>query len=182
MKFYDGKTSNDEIIESLKERPYNYEVKFLHDKNIYSFSKLDPDSQHLLFEMLCQAKERDEELYNKYKGVIYQDIAAYLAALVGTAFLTNGNSQLLSCFLFMATVYFWYNLKKDIRKKFELKKYHIFLDIRKELQKPENKNILDIIECDKIYQDPRGVTLENLDDYSYFDIKTIKKELKRRNN
>ena len=178
MRFYDGKNANDSIIESIKEYNNYYEVKFLYDDDSYLINKKEKDVK---LEMLLQAQQRDEELYKKYNKAIVEDIGTYGLSVLATALATNGNAQFLSCFLFVASIYFCKSLRKDLRKHYELKKYHIFLDIRKELLKPENKDILDVIEYDKYFQDPRGIVIENLDHYSCSEMKDVKKELKRRN-
>ena len=68
----------------------------------------------------------------------------------------------------------------DISKYKELSKYHNYLSMREELKKPENRDILDIIEFDKIYQKPLNIT--TVDDYSVTELKILKKEIDRRKN
>lgn len=182
MKFYDNKTYEDEIIEWMKEYKGCYEIKYLDDDHTVLIDKNRTNYQNKKVEMIRQAMERDKELYTKYRSFCIQDYVAYFTSLMAFALSTNGNKQLLSCLLIIIGVYFNWHLISDKRKLKELKKYRMFLDIRKDLEKKENKNILDVIEFDKLYQDPRGIVIENLDNYSYSDIKVIKKELKRRNN
>ena len=52
--------------------------------------------------------------------------------------------------------------------------------MREELKKPENRDILDIIEFDKIYQKPLNIT--TVDDYSVTELRILKKEIDRRKN
>ena len=131
--------------------------------------------------MLDQAIKRDNELYYKYKKYLIGDLMALLITTTSFAFATKGNMQLLACSLFILNIFYLKYVINNISKYNELKKYHIFLEIKDELDKEENKNILDVIEFDKIYQDPKGIKIDNLDNYSSHDISMIKKELKRRN-
>ena len=180
MKFYDGKKAEDNIIEYIKERNNNfYEIKYLNQDyaELRNVVNIDKDRE----EMSMQAIERDKELYKRYRYYCIRDLVCYLSDLAALAIAFRGSRQLFACVFFVFGYYFFNELMKDKDKYFELKKYRKFLSIRDELKKEENKNILDVIEFEKIYQDPRGIIIDNLDNYSLTDISLIKKELKRRN-
>lgn len=181
MKFYDNKTNDDKIIEWIKETENNYEIKLLDNDNIIKLEKNNLVYNEKIKEMLEQATKRDKELYYKYKKHLVGDIKALVKATVLFAFISKGNTQLLGCILFVIYLFYLKYVINDLSKYNELKKYHTFLEIKEELEKRENVDILDVIEFDKIYQDPRGIKIDNLDNYSSHDISMIKKELKRRN-
>ena len=183
MKFFDDKTYEDEIIESVVEHSGCFQVTFLDDDNNYYFSKNSFSIEDLRKKMIEQAVIRDEELYNKYKSLFLRNIFAFNLSILELIFVTKGNVQFSLCILFIfGLLYFSRLMIKDGIKYYDLKKYRIFLEIKEDLKKEEHKNILDCIEFERIYQDPRGVVIDNLDNYSYFDIKTIKKEIKRQSN
>ena len=182
MKFYDDKTIDDKIIEGIKLYNYCYEVKYLNNDNTILKNLTENNLENDRIEMLRQAMERDLELYNSYKKNVIRDLLAFSFSSLSFVFSTSGKSQLLFCLLFTISIYFGNTLVSDLKKYIELKKYHIFLEIKDELKKKENNDILNVIEFDKLYQDPKGIVIDNLDNYSIFDIKIIKKELKRRSS
>lgn len=61
----------------------------------------------------------------------------------------------------------------------ELKKFRLYYSIKDELNKLENQDITKIIEAESIYRDP--INIGTLDNFSFSEIKLLKKELKRRN-
>ena len=180
MKFYDDKTEDDKIIEYLESFRNCYVVKYLYNDDIdifYSENRYEKKK----IEMLDQAIKRDKELFGKYKNYSLQCLFTFNLSLVAFAFSTKGNLQYISCLLFIISIFYGFNLINDLKKYFELKKYHNFLEIKDDLKKEENKDILNVIEFDKYYQNPKGIEIDTLDEYSCHDIHVIKKEIKRRN-
>lgn len=177
MNFYDGK-EEETIKEYKKHNNGYYEITYLNGESDYYYND-DPNHEEEIKEkMISQIIKRDLKFYNKCKIDYIGSTIVFLASLPLS--LESLKKDLTIVFI-IATIIGAKSLMElcENRKKLkELKKYRMYLEIAEELEKEENKNILDVIEFDKMYQVP--LNLNTLDGYKNWEIKTLRKEINRR--
>jgi len=125
--------------------------------------------------MIEQAKERNKNDYvntyiNKWGSFI-----VFLASVSLTSECFKKNMLNLACMGFVLSMCLFSEYRKNSKRIKEYKKYKILLENYKEFK--ENPNISKIIEVDAFYRDP--VDIFNIDRYSLYDMRLMKKELKK---
>lgn len=180
MTFYDGQEDNYEILKSYFCTTDTIKINYLfRDKTIkmnYSKEK-ELEISKLMIE---QALARDEELYEKLYKESKEYFTQTLLTLIPLMMSFVGEVQLLFCLSFILGIIASKNLTESYDKFKELKKFRLYYSMKEELEKEENKNITKIIEFESQYREP--IHIGTLNEFSYSDVKKIKKELKRRNN
>lgn len=180
MKFYDGKEENREIIKSYSATTDYIKVNYLYNDSSYTYTYSKAKEEEIINLMIEQALLRDKELFNKvYKKTLIH-LSQTLLSIIPVILSLKDELQLLLCLSFVAGLIATMNLTESYEKLKEMKKFRLYNSIKEELDKPENNDITKIIEFDPIYREP--INIGTLDKFSYNDVKTIKKELKRRNN
>lgn len=189
MRFYDGKDPK-EILGGYESRPIN---KFQDSDSDYLFvvkkyldgrSDGSYENKSILKELddklLELAKKRDEETFVDTRFAFDKDLMIFL--LTAPVAIAGAMTGVWTIFVIAGLISLHYGSKlpKELSKLNELKKYRLYISMMDELAKDENKNILDVIEFEKLYQVP--LSINTLDRYSYGDMKVLKKELKRRND
>lgn len=177
MNFYEGKEK--EIIKKYSKNNDWYEILYLNGECDYYYNPKKEHELEIQEKMLKQAIKRYDELYKKYKSDNIKSTILFLISLP-TSYLSISRNLLINFLISSLIASIALTSMNDLRKKLkELKKYKIFIEIRKDLEKSENRNILDIIEFDKMYQKP--LNINTLDEYNLWEIKCLKKEIDRRN-
>lgn len=177
MKF-DENTDLSEIIKNYTRNNDHYKIEYL-DGSISEYYNSDNKYEEtLMYRMTKEALIRDKNLYEKYKKYLKIDLLEFLLSIFALGL--SQNVKLIFCIAILYLPFLLAKSLKDITKYIELEKYHDYLSIREDLKKTENRDILDIIEFDKIYQKPLNIT--TVDDYSAINLKILKKEINRRKN
>ena len=177
MKFNED-TDLSEIIGNYTRNNDYYKIEYL-DGSISEYYNSDNKHEEILmYRMTKEALIRDKNLYEKYKKYIKTDLIKFLFSI--SILKISTKVELLFCIMFIYITFLIEKSLSDISKYKELSKYHDYLSIREDLKKIENRDILDIIEFDKIYQKPLNIT--TVDDYSAINLKILKKEINRRKN
>lgn len=173
MKFYDDK----ENIISNYERCYNnIVVKYLDgEEKIYNAE----EKNNIETKMIEQAQDRDKELYEEIYWKNKKNILKFAYSFIPMIISLRLNLKLIYYVMVVYAIIKSYDLvKTNVRLK-ELKKYRLFLEMRKELEKNENSDITKVVEMDPYLR--KDININTLDEFSYTEVKDIKKELKRRN-
>lgn len=173
MKFYDNK---DKIISNYEKYYNNIIVKYINgEERIFSISEKNNIEQ----EMIKQARNRDEELFEKVYWEKKKYILQFAASFIPLTMSAKIQFALVFYIAFIYATVKLYQIVKTHKKLEELKKYRLFLGMQSELEKEKNSDITKIIEIDPYER--KEININTLDDFSYNDVKIIKKELKRRN-
>jgi len=128
--------------------------------------------------MLEQAIDRDQNM-DKEQYNFLSSLYTGAALISGTTFATaisktNAEVGIVSVLtLGLCSLYIIDN-RKTVN---DLKKYKMYLEMVGDGSYLENPNVLDVIEHERIYQIP--LTINNLDKYSYGDIKVLYKDYKK---
>lgn len=180
MTFYDGQEKNTNIIKDYNANNRYIEVNYLFDDSsvIYPYTK--DKEEEIIKEMVEQAIKRNNDLYNKINKETKIYLTQNLVNILSIILCVKGDLQFLFCICFLLGLYVFKNLTDNYAKLKELKKFRLYLSMKEELEKPENKDITKIIEFDPLYREP--INMGTLDKFTYGEVKSIKKELKRRNN
>lgn len=177
MKFNED-TDLSKIIKNYTRNNNNYKIKYL-DGSISEYYNSDNKYEEILLNrMTKEALTRDKKLYEKYKKYLKIDLLEFLLSIF--ALDLSKDIKLIYCAVVIYISFLLIKSLKHIIKYIELEKYHDYLLIKEDLKKPENSNILDIIEFDKMYQKPLNIS--TVDDYNAIDLKILKKEINRRKN
>lgn len=175
MRFYEEKDLS-KIIGHFKKDNNYYQVSYLDGDIVEYFNSDKNHEEELMNRMLKDAIERDKNLYEKYKNYLPKDLIQFILTLFALGLSTN--IKFLFCTLFVFTIYQIKTSISDIIKYAELEKYHNYFLIKDDLEKEENKDILNVIEFEKMYQIP--INPNTIDGYSALDMRTLKKEINRR--
>lgn len=179
MTFYDGQEENKNIIKSYFANNQYIGVNYLFDDRPATFQYTKEKESEIINQMMEQALKRDEELFNYTKQLIKIYFAETLLSLLSMIFCLKGNLQFLLCISFIAGLISTLKFSENYEKYKEMKKFRLFNSIKEELEKTENKDITKIIEFEPLYRDP--INIGTLDNFTYRDVKAIKKELKKNN-
>ena len=182
MKYYEGK-ENEAIKEYTKEETKDgtwYEIIYLNNESDY-YPNEDPNHELEIQERIIkQAIERENELLKKYNYKEIMSSIIFLMSLPTTCIgWTKGPLNLL-IISGLISLLSGIKLIKTTRRLNDIKKYRMYLDMKDDLKKKENSNIYKLIEHEGCYQ--IDLDLTTIDKYRYGDVKTLKKEIDRRNN
>ena len=171
MTFYDNK--EDETIELYQEKDNHYEIYYLSGKTISYYQ----NENRLKNEMLEQAMQRDDELFEKIQDKTRLSLLGYVSSFIP---LIYGLKFEVDISLFIAYIYGFitlYNFKKNNKKLIELKKYRHYIELKNEIEKyktkKDRKETIDFINKVEKY-----FNINKLDLYSVRDVKSLKKEFK----
>lgn len=179
MTFYDNEDLSN-IIKEYRFKDNRYIIRYL-DNSVSEFVCTKDNYNKILEEkMYNQAKDRNEKLYNKVKKELYLSLQMGCLSFMSLVFTHKSNILFMDCLIIILLIYSLKEIKNNAKKLHELYKYKLYISIKKDLEKEENKTILDILDYDKFFQNP-VLNLSNLDTYSLSDIKTLKKEIDLRN-
>ena len=180
MTFYDDKEKKYDIIKNYSANKDYIKVNFLYDDNSITYKYTKEKEEEIINIMIEQALARDVKLYDKVckESEIY--LSQNLLSILSAILCAKGNLQFLFCVAFIIGLVSSYKFTESYAKLKEMKKFRLYHSIKEELDKPENKDITKVIEFDPLYREP--INMGTLDKFTYGDVKTIKKELKRRNN
>lgn len=175
-------------IEKIDNNRNDYVIHYLDGREVTLYNQDEFYITMLGYIMLDQAIERDRRLYKLRKEDFYKSIfmsfMIIMYCLSCTIMTRETDKRMLYTMylLFEASVSVWsIKVIKDNKTTLdELKKYRIYLNMRKELEKQENKDITKILETDPYRR--KKLNINTIDDFTLRDVKIVKKELKRRSN
>lgn len=171
MTFYDKK--EDETIKLYEEKDNHYEIYYLSGKTISYYQ----NENRLKNEMLEQAMQRDDELFEKIQDKTRLSLLGYVSSFIP---LIYGLKFEVDISLFIAYIYGFitlYNLKKNNKKLIELKKYRHYIELKNELEKFKNKQKNEkTISYIKGFEN--NININKLDLFSINEVKKLKKEIK----
>ena len=184
MNFCSYSQDKGEIIKNIEKNNLCYKVNYL-DGTSKSFYTNDKEHLKELEKiMIEQAFDRDEEMYKSKKDEAFCNTAMSIVTIISYSCLNIITPKdlktifvILTAFIATANVNMTVHSKKQLK---ELKKYRLFLEMYKDLEKIENKDITKILELDPYYR--KNLNITTLDDFKLREVKMIKKELKRRSN
>ena len=178
MKFYEGK--EDTAIKEYTKEGIWYEIVYLNKESDY-YPNEDPNHELEIQERIIkQAIEREKELLKRYNyEEIISSIIFFMSLPTTCIGWTKGPLNLL-IISGIISVLSAIKLIKTKRRLKDIKKYRMYLDMKEDLEKKENKDIYKILEHESCYQ--IDLDLKTIDKYSYGDVKTLKKEIEKRNN
>lgn len=180
MQFYDGRENDKELIKDYLVNNDYIKVNYLYNDNPDIFMYTKEKEEEIVNLMIEQALKRDEELYSKIYKETLINLSQTLLSMIPVILSLKNESQLLLCSSFIVGLIATTNLTENYKKLREMKKFRLYNSMKEELGKKENKDITKIIEFDPFYRKP--INIGTLDNFSYSNVKSIKKELKRRNN
>ena len=191
MNFCSRMQDESEIITKIEKIDNNrnyYVIHYLDGREVTLYNQDEFYITMLGYIMLDQAIERDRRLYKLRKEDFYKSIfmsfMIIMYCLSCTIMTRETDKRMLYTMylLFEASVSVWsIKVIKDNKTTLdELKKYRIYLNMRKELEKQENKDITKILETDPYRR--KKLNINTIDDFTLRDVKIVKKELKRRSN
>lgn len=179
MNFTHSNADKAKIIKEIEHQGCNYLVTYLDGKSAQYISYDENEYEKLRNIMIDQAIERQNNIdiddLSFKKGL---SIMSSLVLLNGYIYVNGVDNSNITLLLILLLIICRYNYKENSRKLKELKKYKLFLEMIDDLDYINNSNILKSVEPENIYQIP--LDINTLDRYSYSEIKTIKKELKKR--
>lgn len=175
MTFYNN--NEDIIIKDYKKLNDCYIIKYMNNS---TETKIGISQKEIETLMYNQAINRDKDLYDKIKSSTRKQFLVYIASFLPIVIGIKIKFSLLFYIAFIYSIYSLYNLNKENKKLNELKKYRIYISLKQELDKDQNKNITKILDIDPYYR--KELSINTLDNLSYREIKQIKKELNRRKN
>ena len=131
--------------------------------------------------MIAQALKRDKNMnLSKIKLKNSLDIILSSVCLSVVALSAQKKREDLLPVSIGALLFSFHNIKDNIEKIRELKKYKLFFKLFEDLGFINKSGILKCVEFDSICQKPFDIT--TLDDYTYGDVKAINKELIKKKN
>lgn len=183
MTFYDGKELDEKIIGNYTffgDDAIRVNYLFTDEVINYYCVKARNIEAEISEIMMKQALDRDKELYSSiYKETIKNIIEALSTVIPYTMSRVIG-VQFIGCLSFILGLVSLISFSNNYEKLKELKKYRLYFKIKDELEKDENSDITKIIEFDPIYRKP--INIGSLDEFTYSDVKKLKKELVKRNS
>ena len=140
------------------------------DKTREKFFCSDEEKQKIRETMINQAIERDEKMSQFLDTT--EDLALNIASIISTALFIMTDNDLL---FYVTILLIIINIGEKMRKVNELKKYRLYLNMLKEIENVDEEELSRSIEFEKI--DAFPLTIDNLDYYSYGQIKRVRKYL-----
>ena len=187
MKFgYYDNSENKDLIQNYEKQDNKIVITFLDGPN-YEISLSKENEANLLNLMIEQAQDRSEsdELYlvqQRRKKILMSSVVYTVLNLININYANKTDSNFLRTFtsilccitgLCIVTDIFFCKFSNDEIK--ELKKYDIYLSIRKTLE----KNITDPNLFKGVKSQQLELNINTLDDYSLSDIKKIQSNLRK---
>ncbi len=187
MKFgYYDNSENKDLIQNYEKQDNKIVITFLDGSN-YEISLSKENEANLLNLMIEQAQDRSEsdELYlvqQRRKKILMSSVVYTVLNLININYANKTDSNFLRTFtsilccitgLCIVTDIFFCKFSNDEIK--ELKKYDIYLSIRKTLE----KNITDPNLFKGVKSQQLELNINTLDDYSLSDIKKIQSNLRK---
>lgn len=178
MNFISDKEDLGKIIKKYKVNGNNYHIDYMDGSESNFFCSNENYDKELRDIMIKQAIERQKEF--DLKTISKQNLFNTILLLVNLSlmpcFINNNDSTIiaLSILILVAIIYKRRKNKKQIK---ELKKYKMFLEMINDIEYINNAGVLKCIEFENIYQKPFDI--DTLDEYSYSDVKTIYKKVKK---
>lgn len=166
-------------IKNYSKDGYSYHIEYL-DGNSYGYDCYDEhESERLDRLMIEQALDRQGVLLNDNglrikKGLSITGIVISTCALT---FFSNNSQIVLAAMALTGTFYAMMETRKSNVRLKELKKYKMFLDMHEDLYRVNESDLLTEIEPDRIYQ--TSLEINNIDKYSYSDMKVIYKKFNK---
>jgi len=154
-----------------------YRVVFL-DGTERTYRSNSTESTRLDNLLLEQALKRDAEM--QISVIELKRILLTFCFVFCNSVLTlsvKKREEMIGIAAFILTVVSLDNITDLIEKVKELKKYKIFIEMIDQLKLVDNTELLKCVEFDNIYQIP--ISLSTIDEYSYAEVKCIRRELKR---
>lgn len=171
-------------IEKIDNNRNDYVIHYLDGREVTLYNQDEFYITMLGYIMLDQAIERDRRLYGLKKENFLINILMSALTIEMYAGLTaiapkdyKSLAVISSAFMSTMAIKITADSKKQLN---ELKKYRIYLNMRKELEKQENKDITKILEIDPYRR--KKLNINTIDEFKLREVKLIKKELKRRSN
>lgn len=175
MTFCSNEQNESEIIVSAKKQKNSYLVEYL-DGSVSSYYHFDPNHYEFLEnKMIEQAKDRDKLEYSVTLVERWFSTLACISVISLSVKTFKGDFLLFGCVCLLLALYLSYKMNISVIKLKELKKYRILLENYKEIK--EHPELDKIIEFDSLYRTP--IDIFNIDSLSLYDMKVLKKELKR---
>lgn len=180
MKFTYPGAKRQETIKSCKPNDEGgYVVEYFDGSTL----RVDGDLsiKNIKEKMLIQAKAREIMMGGKYSDLNIGQICLITALIIQTlaAILVKVTFKNQAILAFYSVLIAWYGscLVKASREKKELKKYRLFLEMAKDLDKINDPDFLTCIMPEKLYQTPVDIT--TIDDISTGDMKILYKKYKK---
>lgn len=171
------------IIKSYTKDGYKYIIEYLDGSDATYFSSNDKEVEKLKSVMIEQAKQRDKVFSEKCLDKIPSiNIFGTLVACLGINIAEISESMLLELVCIFVLGVNVGQIRANKRKRIELKKYKLFLELldvlgEKELNSPKYTKQY---EFDNIYAQP--LMIETIDNFSLNDIKRVYKTYKLEKN
>lgn len=175
MTFNDGK--EDITIKKYEKNNNNYFIEYLDGDCIIYYNSDKNHEEKIKNDILLQIGDRDKKYFDSITKKLKISIIE-LVTLQIPFILNTGMNSYMFCLLFIINIYLIKSIRDNKKKLDELKKYRLYLEMKNDLEKKENADITKIIEFDPFYRKP--INLSTIDEFSLYDMKLIKKELKRR--
>lgn len=174
MTFTHNKADLSETIFKYEKDNDSYKITYLDGSESNYISNRENESELIEQTMINQAIERQNEMpieivkmnQNFYTTGIFISAAAFQ--------LLGDNETILHTLPIIGGISSIVLANKERKRKKELMKYKMFLEIYKDLPKINESKLLEEIEPDHMYQIP--LNINNLDKYSYGEMKVIYKK------
>lgn len=172
MTFYDGKEN--ETIELYEKVNNHYDIYYLNGNLVVYCNENDNKIKN---EMLEQAMQRDDELFEKIQDKTRAYFLAYTSSFIPIIYGLRFEVNIILYIAFIYSLISLYNLRKNNKKLIELKKYRHYIELKNEIEKyknkKDNKDTIDFINKVEKY-----FNINKLDLYNVKDVKSLKKEFK----
>ena len=178
MTFYhDDNLGN--VINKFTNNGYNFSLEYLDGSEVNYYCTDLNRVKDIEKKMLEQAKERDEIYFDVIEKEVKRSLSIIYLLLSSTFLASYNKAILVICLNILLLIITSKNYFKNKKRLDELKKYRLFLSMYEDLKDDKNKNIVDILEFDKIYQHP-FLTFNTIDNFKLSEVEGIKKEIIRR--
>lgn len=164
------------IIKNFRQDGYNFYVEYLDGSVSEYYCANDEEYNRLINLMLEQALDRQKNMNVEYLE-INKNLAGIISLLLSylTSLSVERKQATLALISFILLIISCKDIKTKRRKIKELKKYQIFFEIMDEIKEVNETELLRCVEFEPMYQIP--LTINHLDEYSYGEMKRIRKNL-----
>ena len=174
MTFTHDKANLSETIWRYEKEDDSYKITYLDGSESSYISNRENEPELIEQTMINQAIERQNEIpIERVKmNQKFYTTGIFISAVAFQ--LLGDNETVLSTLPIIGGISSIVLANKERKRKQELKKYKMFLEIYKDLPKVNESKLLEVVEPDHMYQIP--LNINNLDKYSYGEMKIIYKK------
>lgn len=163
-------------IKTFSQNGFNFHIEYMDGSENNYYCSNDLENERLINLMLEQIKLRDEKM-NLETLSLKESLIKFTFVLSSCLNVLSISRQkdLISLISLLIAIISLKDLRTIKKRIAELKKYRLFIDMMEELKTIDISKLLECVEFDHMYQIP--LDLCHIDEYSYGDMKRIRKNL-----